>query len=173
MNARRMMQQWEATRATLNRSLCDLVTNEDAATLQLPGGRRGLVQFSADAGFGNHQCNSGQPAEKTERKNRHQPIYPLVSALLVSHQRPKQFARAIALWWIQSYPQLEIVLAFDETDIPTAAIARLASHQQASVPVRRQILLYAISDTSLALGMLRSTVADRASGEYLVQEPAA
>ena len=84
---------------------------------------------------------------------------PLVSALCVSHNRPTKLTRSIALWWAQSYPRLELVLAFDEVDVTTAALAARALERskrlQAAHTFVRRVLLHTISNRSMALGALR------------------
>ena len=109
---------------------------------------------------------------------------PLVSALVVSRQRHTKLARSIALWWAQSYPRLEMVLAFEEGDRSTATVAHQALRatltpsgtanweslsEDTVVHVRRRVVLHAILNTSIALGALRSIVVSLATGEYVTQ----
>ena len=105
---------------------------------------------------------------------------PLVSALCVSHHRAAKLTRSIALWWMQSYPCLELVLAFDEDDLTTAALAARALERSrilhsagqagdGSHSYVRRVLLHKITNRSTALGRLRTQVASLATGEYLTQ----
>lgn len=101
---------------------------------------------------------------------------PLVSALCVSHHRSAKLQRSIALWWAQSYPSLELVLAIDEDDLETKAIAFSAhqlSHRLGLLttqgPTTRQVLLHFVTNQSIALGALRTLVVSIATGQYVIQ----
>eukprot|EP00316_Scyphosphaera_apsteinii_P000984 CAMPEP_0119302962 /NCGR_PEP_ID=MMETSP1333-20130426/4472_1 /TAXON_ID=418940 /ORGANISM="Scyphosphaera apsteinii, Strain RCC1455" /LENGTH=521 /DNA_ID=CAMNT_0007305495 /DNA_START=129 /DNA_END=1696 /DNA_ORIENTATION=+ len=48
---------------------------------------------------------------------------PLITALCVSHGRPRMLERAISLWWGQEYSQLELVVLYDKVDADTREVA--------------------------------------------------
>lgn len=91
-------------------------------------------------------------------------LYPKISCLCVTHNKPKMLARAIQLFLSQSYPNKQLVIVFQESDTITSQFILNHSFNNnikiVSVPVNTQ---------RQTLGDLRNLSILSADGEYVCQ----
>ena len=89
---------------------------------------------------------------------------PLISCLCVTHQKPEMLRRVIGCFQCQTYPNRQLVLVYEETDLPTA---RYIANQSFNDKVK--VIMVPRNSPELSLGALRNLSVEQADGEYLCQ----
>jgi glycosyltransferase involved in cell wall biosynthesis len=88
---------------------------------------------------------------------------PLISCICVTRGKPRLLRRAIRCFETQTYPNRELIILYEDDDLPTAAFLRDTSFG-------RQVRIIAIGATPKhSLGSLRNIAIAGATGNYICQ----
>lgn len=89
-------------------------------------------------------------------------MYPLISCVCITRGKPAMLHRVITCFRMQSYPNKELVVVYEEDDTPTVAYVQQGGLEDVSLHCVK-------TDAQYTLGELRNIGIEKAAGEFVCQ----